>query len=159
MFDWFKTKHTVIEKPKLETVKCPYCFCELDKAPVRNKKCKSCKQIIFVRIDHSLNKKLFLIEKDAILLDEKDQKQEWKEMHAFYKKELERYKKDGLVTKVEILTAGDTSCEYCKELSGKLFDINEALEKRPLPCKECIHKIKSSDTTGWCRCCYGPHVE
>jgi hypothetical protein len=88
----------------------------------------------------------------------KEQEKDRRMVEIVNRKTLERYKESNVVIKVEILTAGDSSCEYCKELSRKIFDINEALEKELLPCKKCTYKINSKSTTGWCRCCYAPHV-
>ena len=50
--------------------------------------------------------------------------------------------------KVEISTCGINSCEACQKLDSKVFTIEEALEKMPIPYKECTHEI------GYCRCCY-----
>lgn len=63
--------------------------------------------------------------------------------------ELRNYQSSGVVKKVEILTAGNQSCEKCNVLSGKVFTINEALEIMPIPVKDC-------GNDGWCRCCYIP---
>ena len=32
----------------------------------------------------------------------------------------------------------------------------EALEKMPLPVKNCLHKLNPDAPTGWCRCLYEP---
>lgn len=49
--------------------------------------------------------------------------------------------------KLEIL-AGPDSCDICKKQEGKTYSIKEALEKMPIPHKDCNHKI------GFCRCCW-----
>jgi len=64
-------------------------------------------------------------------------------------KELKRYKKSGVVTKVEIHTV-DTSCDVCKKLDGKVILIDDAISNSPLPVKECNHRH------GFCRCIYLP---
>jgi hypothetical protein len=75
-----------------------------------------------------------------------------------FKEDLMRYKESDVVNKVEVLTAGEESCEGCKKLANKIFTIQEALEKNILPCKECSFKRNSNDI-GWCRCCYAPHLD
>ena len=60
-----------------------------------------------------------------------------------------QYKQVGVVSKVEIL-ASQNSCEHCKKQQGRIFEIDEALKARPLPCEECSHEI------GYCRCTYIP---
>jgi hypothetical protein len=57
-------------------------------------------------------------------------------------------KESGLSIKVKILTAGDSTCAYCKSLEGKVFSIEEALEKMPLPNPKCKNGYRM------CRCKY-----
>jgi len=64
---------------------------------------------------------------------------------------LNEYKKSDVVTGVEII-ATDNSCEVCMQLNGKIFPIDEALLKNPLPIKNCSNEYG-------CRCCYGPTVD
>ena len=66
--------------------------------------------------------------------------------------ELKQFQKEGFVKKVKIL-ASDESCEACKKLKNKIFTINEALEKLPIPCAECTH-IMDNGKRGFCRCLY-----
>jgi hypothetical protein len=61
------------------------------------------------------------------------------------KSELRYYQKTG-VAKVKILAAPD-SCDKCKSLNSTVWSIEEALDKSPIPVKECGN--------GFCRCCYG----
>lgn len=75
-----------------------------------------------------------------------------------FKEDLMRYKKSDFTDKVEVLTAGEESCEYCKKLANKVFSIQEALEKEILPCKECSFD-KNDSGVGWCRCCYAPYID
>ena len=72
--------------------------------------------------------------------------------------DLNEYKKSDVVKKVEVIATTE-SCDYCKALNGKIFSISEALEKKILPCKQCIYKLNKNAKTGWCRCCYAPFLE
>ena len=45
-----------------------------------------------------------------------------------------------------IISACGNSCSVCKEQDGKLYTVEEALEKMPIPHKDCTHEI------GFCRC-------
>jgi hypothetical protein len=71
------------------------------------------------------------------------------------KMELTEYKKDGVVEKVFIITAGDASCEACQKLDGKVFTVDEALDQMPIPCKDCTFDFQGTGQPGWCRCLYG----
>lgn len=46
-----------------------------------------------------------------------------------------------------VIIAAKDSCDNCKKLDGKIFTIQEALEKKPLPHKDC--------SNSFCRCLYG----
>lgn len=72
------------------------------------------------------------------------------------KMELENYKRAN-IEEVEMLTAGDESCESCKPLSGKILKIEKALKEMPIPRKDCTHELDKG-ITGWCRCTYLPVV-
>jgi len=72
--------------------------------------------------------------------------------------ELLQYRQQG-VKKVRISTTKDKACENCKSLEGEVFSIKEALEKMPLPVKNCLHKLNPDAPTGWCRCLYEPVLE
>jgi len=74
------------------------------------------------------------------------------------KLELLYFKEQGVVQKVQILTAGDNSCKFCQKLEKKVFTIEEALEKMPLPCKECTFKIYD-ENRGFCRCLYVAKID
>lgn len=67
---------------------------------------------------------------------------------------LNEYKKSG-IEKVEVLAASD-SCDYCKVLNNKIYNIAEAFEKKILPCKQCTYQVNEKSKIGWCRCCYVP---
>ncbi len=71
---------------------------------------------------------------------------------------LHEYKHSSVVTKVEILTAGN-GCDACNKLESKTFTIEDALKNKILPCKECTYKRKKQDEYATCRCCYAPVVE
>lgn len=70
--------------------------------------------------------------------------------------ELMEYKDGGYIKKVEISSGGECSC--CKELSGKIYTIDQALKEMPIPVKDCSFKLNKSAPTGWCRCCYVPVI-
>lgn len=69
------------------------------------------------------------------------------------KMELMRYKKDG-VKRVRIIAAKD-ACSACKKLDDNVLSIKDALERMPIPCKECTHKLYD-ENRGFCRCAYVP---
>lgn len=66
----------------------------------------------------------------------------------FQNERLKEYKKSGACTGVEIISAGDDACDVCKQLDGKVFPMDEALSKNPLPVRNCSHEYG-------CRCVYG----
>lgn len=70
--------------------------------------------------------------------------------------ELYNYQSSGVVNKVQISTAGIDSCDRCRELEGKIFSIEEAIKKMPIPVEKCETDFYKD---GWCRCCYLPIVE
>jgi len=57
------------------------------------------------------------------------------------------------INKVQILTCGPGSCMQCQSLHGKIFTIEEALEKMPIPVKTCT-KTMGDGKKGFCKCCY-----
>jgi len=69
------------------------------------------------------------------------------------------YQQSGVVTKVQILTAGEKSCENCRELDGRILPIDVALMTMPIPCKNCVHWVTEVTEIGWCRCVYSPIVD
>jgi len=69
----------------------------------------------------------------------------------FQKGELKRIKQSQVVKKIEVL-ADDDSCRKCLKLNGKIFSIDKALKKNPLPVERCTHKYG-------CRCTYLPVVK
>ena len=71
------------------------------------------------------------------------------------KMELLRYQhlRSEIIIGVKILTMGCNSCEACQKLDGQVFTIEEALEKMPIPCKECTNML-FNDKYPFCRCGY-----
>lgn len=77
---------------------------------------------------------------------------------SYFDIQLKNFKKSDVVNKVTVLATTD-SCEQCKLLNGKVFNIDEAIKQKILPCKSCTYKLDSKAKFGWCRCCYSPEVE
>lgn len=98
---------------------------------------------------HSLK----MIYHDMALFLNQQEKDCFKVLQQSVKMELMKFKNEGFVKKVSILTAGKDSCEACQRLGNKVFTIKEALEKMPIPCKECTHTLYD-EKQGFCRCCY-----
>ena len=68
--------------------------------------------------------------------------------------ELMRMKEAG-IKKVEISTCKDGRvCPECQALEGKVFSIETALEKMPLPGRQCEDKSVKNPHGGRCRCIY-----
>lgn len=67
------------------------------------------------------------------------------------KEELEKMKTID-IKEVEIMSVG--GCPSCEELNGKKFTIEEALDKTPIPNKNCSNK----DFNNFCRCIYQPII-
>jgi hypothetical protein len=65
------------------------------------------------------------------------------------------YKQTG-IKKVRISSPG--GCRTCIDLMGKVLTIEDALERMPLPSKECAHGNKDGKP-GWCRCGYVPFFD
>jgi len=74
------------------------------------------------------------------------------ELQLSHKMQLMMYKKVG-IKMVKIITCGTGSCEQCRLLQDKSYTIKEALEKMPIPPKNCTHKMYAKNQ-GFCRCCY-----
>lgn len=71
--------------------------------------------------------------------------------------ELMSYKELGVVKKVEICKT-DSSCEECKKMQGKVFTLDEALEKMPIPNSNCSFNFTRKGKP-FCRCTYLPVVD
>jgi predicted RNA-binding Zn-ribbon protein involved in translation (DUF1610 family) len=83
------------------------------------------------------------------LLEKKNNREFFHLLQESTKMELLEYKKNrDVIKKVEILSAGEDSCEICNKLNGKRFTIDDALEKMPIPTPDCTNEI------GYCRCLY-----
>ncbi|WP_407356762.1 TerB N-terminal domain-containing protein [Methanolobus sp. WCC5] len=68
---------------------------------------------------------------------------------------LVKYRREGL-KKVRIV--GPASCEACSENHGKVFTIDDAINKMPIPNPECTTHIRGGPT-GWCRCRYNAYFD
>jgi hypothetical protein len=68
------------------------------------------------------------------------------------KMRLVEYKQSGIIKKVKVTTVSD-SCTECQKLKNQIFTIDEALEKMPIPIRNCTHQMKDGQP-GWCRCIY-----
>ncbi|MCF7836257.1 hypothetical protein K9N08_02305 [Candidatus Gracilibacteria bacterium] len=62
------------------------------------------------------------------------------------------------VKKVQIITCGQDSCEACQKLDKRVFTIEEALEKKPIPCQDCTFKMYN-EKHGFCRCMHGTEID
>ena len=60
---------------------------------------------------------------------------------------------EGMKFVLKIITNGYNSCTACRELGGKRFTVDEALEQMPLPVKDCDNE------DGWCMCYYSCEVQ
>lgn len=69
------------------------------------------------------------------------------------KMELYQIRKDiGKDLKYKVVIVGsDPDCPECTKLDGTTYTIDEALEKIPIPHKDCTNG-------GWCRCCYSAEI-
>ena len=74
--------------------------------------------------------------------------------------ELLRLKTDGFTKKVQILAK--ESCDNCSKHNGEIFTIDEALEKMPIPNRDCTNwkeDFEKIHKHGWCRCGWLPVIE
>lgn len=69
------------------------------------------------------------------------------------KMELLTYKEEGIITEVQVSTAGCQSCPSCQALEGKVFKISDAVRQMPIPNKECT-TYWQNPLQGFCRCTY-----
>jgi len=69
------------------------------------------------------------------------------------KRNLESYKRSGVVKAVEVLCA-DNACKVCKKWNHKIIPLKKAFKKPPLPIKGCCN-----EKYGYCRCTYVPVVK
>ena len=123
---------------------CPYCGVVLDPEPKRKRKCPSCEKMIYVRTVG--DRKTLITEKEENRLMVLGWKKMQAESRAMFKKQLQEAIRGRYATHVKILACRDERvCEICKSLDGKVFTVQEALEKMPLP---------ANCPTEWCRCVY-----
>jgi len=99
---------------------------------------------------HKLSEKYYEV---ALLLN-KSQLPHIKELTEASKNELLHYQQEGL-EKVVII---GTDCDACKNQNGRILTVAEALEKMPLPHKECSYVLHKSSVP-FCTCCYAPHID
>lgn len=59
--------------------------------------------------------------------------------------------------KVEI--SANVCCDTCRKQDGKIFPIDEAVKKMPIPPKDCTNKINKEAPDGWCVCSYLPVLD
>lgn len=71
------------------------------------------------------------------------------------KMKLLSFKKEGVIEKVEISSGGEGTCEACNQLDGKIFPIEDALKKMPLPFEKCTNSMEHGNP-GFCMCMYLP---
>jgi hypothetical protein len=78
--------------------------------------------------------------------------------------ELIHYKNQGMFSKVRILTCSNTkkeenkACLECSKQHGLVFEINEALDRMPIPCNSCSHN-KDIKSYPFCRCMWSVVIE
>lgn len=61
------------------------------------------------------------------------------------------------VARVRIVSGRDgLVCERCAEHAGEILDIDEAIERGPLPvrCDPATRRVRQKEDAGWCRCFY-----
>jgi len=104
-----------------------------------------------------LQKRKMIYYEIALFLDQQG-KDPFEALQQSARMDLMKFKKDGFVRRVSILTAGQDSCEVCRRLQGRVLTIEEALEKMPIPCRECAHRMHDEDR-GFCRCRYAAEIE
>lgn len=150
--------------------RCPYCGANVEPMPARAKKCPSCRELVYPRTNPITGELSLFKQNDAGFIDAfkhweipatkvkslsillirmgtpspsfKDIF--WLFQYENRKQELLGYKGD--VNKVEVLTAGDSSCPSCQALAGKKFNLEDALRSMPIPVKNC------QNVCGYCRC-------
>jgi transposase-like protein len=71
------------------------------------------------------------------------------------RQELLRYMDDEFISRVSIITSGESSCPNCRKLDGQIYSIKDALKIMPLPVINCTNK----EFDNFCRCSYTPEVD
>ncbi len=126
---------------------CPYCKYVFEQKPRRNRKCPSCQKRIVLR------RGKLLTEVQATDYDRKKYAKIGRQITASQKQSLIEYKKSGVVKYVEILSAGESSCDACLALDNKKLLVEDELRNPTLPVKNCTGGY------GYCRCTYIPVIE
>ena len=115
-------------------------------------------ELIILKIKTKDLNSLKMIYYDMALFLNKEGKDCFTVLQQSAKMDLMRFKQEGSIKKVQILTQQENSCEACRQLENKVFTIEEALEKMPIPCKECTQKLYD-EKRGFCRCSYVAEIE
>ena len=103
-----------------------------------------------IRKTRNNNEKSRLHHLKAMILDNSG-KEFYPDLRESKRMELLHLKTQDFVNKVQIITNPD-SCKVCKRDSDKILTIEEALERMPLPHKDCARPMNGE--TGFCRCNY-----
>jgi len=91
----------------------------------------------------------------ALLLDEEGK--DSYEMHCqATKMQLLKLKESSSTKQVEILST--KGCSNCEKYAKKIFTIEDALEKMPIPRKDCTFHL-NNNKYGYCRCIYIYHFD
>ena len=144
------------EPPK--DVLCPYCNYRFAELPKRSQKCPKCKKYFYRIKDYDLKEYKLITEEQHNKLVEINAKDHWKDSEKYARSTLRRYQKSE-VNQVKISAIGD-SCPACKAQNMKVYLIEDALEKMPIPCKDCTFDLHGEHApVGWCRCIYMPIIE
>lgn len=139
------------EAPK--DILCPYCNYRFTEMPKRSCKCPECKKYIYRIKDYDRKEYQLITEKQHNKEVEIAAKSNWKYSEKYARSTLRRYQKSG-TKRVRISLAGD-SCSACREQSGKVYLIEDALKDMPIPCKNCTFDLHGEHASiGWCRCVY-----
>lgn len=145
------------EAPK--DILCPYCNYRFTEIPKKSCKCPECKKYIYRIKDYELKVYQLITEEQHNKKVEVAAKSDWKDSEKYAHSTLRRYQKSG-VKRVKISSAGEASCPACREQSGKVYLIEDALKEMPIPCKNCTFDLHGGRTSiGWCRCVYIAELE
>jgi len=127
---------------------CPYCGATLPKTPQRKTKCPNCKEFIYVRTSPVSQKNWFLFNANQEFHESLKQSRRF---------ELLNLQKQGF-TELKVIAAPHSgSCQSCIKSHEKVFTIEEALKKEPIPTKNCSYE-PNENKQGFCRCIYLPKI-
>jgi len=82
------------------------------------------------------------------------------QLNAAHYYQLKEYQQREVIKRVQILSApkNSNSCQSCKEINGKIFTLEQALQHEPLPYHNCTNDYFQNGFS-WCRCIYLPLVD